>query len=152
MAGTLFFILFTKLTTLPDTSTFINNDRFGHYTILRNGYPNISNLCRFILVYASYSIQGLFPLNVVSQGSIYLAALGLRCSVWDLAPWPGTEPRPSALGAESLSRWTTREVPESVNFLSVLYFHTLKIISCMSIKKACVQLTLPCGSLGNVSL
>ena len=72
MAGTLFFILFTKLTTLPDTSTFINNDRFGHYTILRNGYPNISNLCRFILVYASYSIQGLFPLNVVSQGSRHL--------------------------------------------------------------------------------
>ena len=32
------------------------------------------------------------------------------CSVWDRVPWPGTEPRPPALGAQSLSHWTTREV------------------------------------------
>ena len=43
---------------------------------------------------------------------IYLSALGLSCSMWDLAPWPGIEPGPPALGAQSLSHWTTREVPE----------------------------------------
>ena len=35
----------------------------------------------------------------------------LICSMWDLVPWPGIEPRPSALRAWSLSPWTTREVP-----------------------------------------
>ena len=31
--------------------------------------------------------------------------------MWDVARPPGTEPRPPALGAWSLSHWTTREVP-----------------------------------------
>ena len=31
--------------------------------------------------------------------------------MWDLAPCLGIEPRPPALGAQSLSHWTTREVP-----------------------------------------
>ena len=35
----------------------------------------------------------------------------LSCSVWDLVPWPGIEPGPPALGAWSLSHWTTSEVP-----------------------------------------
>ena len=30
-------------------------------------------------------------------------------SMWDLVPWPGIEPRPPALGTQSLSHWTTRE-------------------------------------------
>ena len=42
---------------------------------------------------------------------IYLAALGLGCSMWDLVPWPGNEPGSPELGAHSLSHWTTREVP-----------------------------------------
>ena len=47
-----------------------------------------------------------------------LAALGLSCCMWDLAPCPGIEPRPPALGAQSLSHWTTREVPGGL-FLTV---------------------------------
>ena len=35
----------------------------------------------------------------------------LSCSTWDLIPWPGFEPRPPSLGVQSLSHWTTREVP-----------------------------------------
>ena len=38
----------------------------------------------------------------------------LSCSMWDLVPWPGIEPRTPALGAQSLSHWTTREVPYRV--------------------------------------
>ena len=34
---------------------------------------------------------------------IYLSALRLSCSMWDLIPWPGIKPGPSALGAWSLS-------------------------------------------------
>ena len=35
----------------------------------------------------------------------------LSCSMWDLVPWPGIQPRPPALGVQSLSQWTSREVP-----------------------------------------
>ena len=49
---------------------------------------------------------------------IYLIALDLNCcmqafhwGMWDLGPWPGVELGPLALGVQSLSHWTTREVP-----------------------------------------
>ena len=42
---------------------------------------------------------------------IYLAVLGLSCSMWDLVPWPEIKLKPSALGAQSPSHWTTRGVP-----------------------------------------
>ena len=43
--------------------------------------------------------------------------LGLSCSMWDLVPWPGIEPRPTVLGAQSLSHRTTREVPAAAKSL-----------------------------------
>ena len=52
--------------------------------------------------------------------NIYLAALGVSCSIWnfsncgtpDLVPWTRIEPRHPALGARSLSDWTTGKSPE----------------------------------------
>ena len=48
-----------------------------------------------------------------------LAVLGLCCSMWtlswgmwDLVPWPVVEPGSPALEAQSLSHWTTKEVPQ----------------------------------------
>ena len=38
-------------------------------------------------------------------------------SMWDLVPWPGIEPGPLALGAPSLSHWTTREVSKTTGFI-----------------------------------
>jgi len=35
--------------------------------------------------------------------------------MWDLVP--GIEPRPPVLGAQSLSHWTTREVPKMVSII-----------------------------------
>ena len=37
-----------------------------------------------------------------------MTALGLSYGMRALAPWPGIEPRPPALGAQSLGHWTTR--------------------------------------------
>ena len=42
------------------------------------------------------------------------------CSMWDLVPWPGMEPRVPALGAQSLSHWTTREVLSCWNLTASL--------------------------------
>ena len=36
--------------------------------------------------------------------------------MWDLIPHPGIEPGSPALGAWSLTHWTTREVPELALF------------------------------------
>ena len=40
----------------------------------------------------------------------------LRCGMWDLVPWPGIETGPPALGVQSPSHWTTREVPRNQIF------------------------------------
>ena len=45
--------------------------------------------------------------------------------MWDLISWPGIEPGFSALGAWSLSHWTTREVPCSLYFKKYLFIYTL---------------------------
>ena len=43
---------------------------------------------------------------------LLVAACGIfSCGMGNLVPWPGVEPGPPALGAWSLSHWTTREVP-----------------------------------------
>ena len=47
----------------------------------------------------------------------FFAALGPSCSMWDTAPRPGIEPGPPALAAQSLSHWTTREVPRILTFI-----------------------------------
>ena len=59
--------------------------------------------------------------------NFYLAATGPSCSTFDLrheifscCTWvlvsqPGVKPGPPALGAQSLSHWTTREVPLSLS-------------------------------------
>ena len=41
---------------------------------------------------------------------------GLSCGLWDLLPQRRIEPRPPALGAQSLSHWTTRDVPKHTIF------------------------------------
>ena len=53
---------------------------------------------------------------LVSTCRIFDGMQNLSCSMWDLAPWPGMEPKPPVLGTQSLSHWTTREV------LSFLYY------------------------------
>ena len=49
-----------------------------------------------------------------------MAALVLRCGTWNLSLWylvfwPRIEPRLPTLGAQSVSHWTTREVPNKVS-------------------------------------
>ena len=52
---------------------------------------------------------------------IYLAAPGLSGGRPDLVPWLGIEPWFSALEAQSLSHWTTREVPHFLLFFLLKY-------------------------------
>ena len=70
-----------------------------------------------------------FKMVHLKKKLIYLAARGLSCSMCDPVPWPEIEPRTSAEGAQSLSHWTTREVPHCKKVLFMLcefYLHFLK--------------------------
>ena len=58
---------------------------------------------------------------VAACGLLVVACeLSVATCMRDLAPQPGIEPRPPALGAQSPTHWTTREVPEPM-FLDVLF-------------------------------
>ena len=55
-----------------------------------------------------------FFLNIylfICTRSLLAAYKLFSCGMWDLVPRPGIEPGSPALGAWSLSHWTTREVP-----------------------------------------
>ena len=43
------------------------------------------------------------------------------CGMWDLVSWAGVEPRPPALGAQSLSHWTTEKSLLQPKFILVFY-------------------------------
>ena len=53
------------------------------------------------------------------------------CSMWDLVLLPGIEPWPPVLGAQSLSHWTTREVPPEVSFRICMCAKSLQ--SCLTL-------------------
>ena len=53
-----------------------------------------------------------FKIFILLHRILVVAHRVFSCSMWDLVLWPGIEPRPPALGALSLSHWTTREVPK----------------------------------------
>ena len=64
------------------------------------------------------ALEELFPPSPTKYLFTYLAAPGLSwgpwtlsCSMWDPVLQPGIEARTPALGAWSLSHWTTREAP-----------------------------------------
>ena len=53
---------------------------------------------------------GFFFFLVVACGVFSCNVWTLSCGMWDLVSWRGSELRPSALGTQSLSHWTTREI------------------------------------------
>ena len=65
---------------------------------------------------------------------IYLAVPGLSCSMQDLVPWPGFEPRSPASRLWSPSHWTTREF-SCGKFLKSLQYQTTLLVSW----EACTQ-------------
>ena len=59
-----------------------------------------------------FFLMATFFLKFIWQCGILVLALGIfSCSMWDLVPWLGIKPGHPALGAQSLSHWTIREVP-----------------------------------------
>ena len=56
-------------------------------------------------------------LSFILAAQVFISAhriFNLRCGLWDLVPGPRVKPGLPALGALSLSHWTTREAPGGV--------------------------------------
>ena len=90
---------------LPETCVFFLWDKrilfCGVQYLLKNIY------CYYFMYFA---VLGL------SCGMWDLQSYGMQtfnCGMWDLIPWPGIKLGPLALRAQSLSSWTSREVPVS---------------------------------------
>ena len=64
---------------------------------------------RWVLVVA----RGILDLRA-ARGIFSCSQQTLSCGLWGLVPWLGIEPTPPALGTQSLSHWTTGEVPRVV--------------------------------------
>ena len=75
--------------------------------------PSSSAIADFILFILTLFIN--LPVPGLSCGM-----LAFSYGIWDLVPWPGIEPGPPALGAQSLDHWTTRLSPPSVQFRLVI--------------------------------
>ena len=60
--------------------------------------------------------RGIF---VAACGIFSCGMRGLRCGMRDLVPWPGIELGAPALGAWSLNRWTTGEVPRCFLYCNI---------------------------------
>ena len=73
--------------------------RSGHLFIFRYFFK-----CFYIFIW----LHQVLP---VACGIFSCIMQALSCSKWDVIVRPGTEHLPTALGAWSLSPWTTREVP-----------------------------------------
>ena len=72
--------------------------------------PETSLPTRSTLSLISVQLRG--PLSLPEPTLFFfLAVLDLSCGMQDLSSPTRTEARPPALGAQSLSHWTTREVP-----------------------------------------
>ena len=70
----------------------------------------------FVLFFGPLKIFGCAGFQLQHIGSsVFVVACGIfSCGRWDLVQRPGIEPRPHALGVQSLSHWTIREVPRHI--------------------------------------
>ena len=77
----------------------------------------LKNIYLAVLVFIA--TQGIFSCGINSYSYSWHEAL--NCSMWDLVPWSGIKPGPTALGAQSLSHWTAREVPAAFDFYIIQF-------------------------------
>ena len=95
--------------TLRFTSLFGKSVKYSAVWMFLNlGYCLLMIFSTLLLVSLSFFFFNLFTWL---RWVLVAACKTLGRGVWDLVPWPGIEPGPSALGAWNFNHWTTRDVP-----------------------------------------
>ena len=72
-----------------------------------------------ILIFKNFDIYlfvWLCLVFIAKHGIVRCGMQTLSCGIWDLVPWTGIKPGPSALGMWRLSHWITREVLITIIF------------------------------------
>ena len=82
----------------------------GHNISLYYFNQTLKNICVFIWLWRVLWPTGSL-IFIVARRTFRCSMQTVICGMWDLVPGAGMKPRPPALGARSLSHWTTREVP-----------------------------------------
>ena len=82
-----------------------------------NNYPppNFFKIFIYLFTWLCWVLVVACGIFTVACGIFSCIMRTLSCGTWDLVPWPGMEPGALVLGAQSLSHWTTREVPPPPN-------------------------------------
>ena len=82
------------------------------HTDLAKGWKNKAFFFFFLIFIYLFRLRQV----LVAARGIFITACGILVAacMWDLVPWPGIKPGPPALGAWSLTHWTSREAPEGV--------------------------------------
>ena len=127
--------LFLKSSLLPQFLEKIKTAHSPYYLIysLRVAREKWNQVVVFVLFcFNIYLFIWLHRVFVATCG-IFVVACGIfSCSMWDLVPSLEIKPGPPALGAQSLNRWTTREVPKPSLMSTISPYpatHNLLIIS-----------------------
>ena len=69
--------------------------------------------CLFLFFLKTYLFIWLHQLLVLARGIFSGGMRTVSWGMWDLVPRPGSKLGPPAPGAQNLSQWTTREVPNN---------------------------------------
>ena len=81
---------------------------------------SVYNLKKNLFIYYFIYLFWLRQVLAVARGIFSCGMRPLSCGMWDRVPWPGIEPGPPALGAWSLTHWTTGKSWSVYNFLKIL--------------------------------
>ena len=96
-------------------------------TVVNSGYKDhfVFSVTFFCFVSWFYLFIWLHWVLVVAWGIFSYGLWTLSSGMWDLVPRPWIQPDLPALGTQSLSHWTTREVPQSSLLLAFFLFQIL---------------------------
>ena len=90
----------------------------------QTGVPCRDNECFVVFFYflKRYLFIWLHWVLVAACGIFSWSIRALSCRMWGLVLGLGIQPEPPALGAWSVSRWTTREIPNHLNCFIEIFF------------------------------
>ena len=108
---------------LPGAAVRVSKSRCrGRWHPVQAGLLELGPVCVWGVLLTIGCFFSFFKSLFIWLCQVSVAARGtFSCGMWYPVPWSGMEPGPLALGARSLSHWTTRTSPLVVSFCLLRY-------------------------------